>query len=73
MKIQYEIKGVTLDVYDLIKIHEYYQVACTAEYILDNYDVTEEKAMKLAADVREYMDKYNVVEDEAIVAIMSRR
>lgn len=72
MEIKYEIKGITLDVYDLMRIHEYYQVACTAEYILDNYDVTEEEAMKLAADVRRYMDKNNVVEEDAIYEVMNR-
>ncbi len=66
MEIKYEIKGITLDVFDLIKIHTYYEAACTAEYLMENYDLTEEKAMKLGAVVRRYMDKFNVTEDEAI-------
>lgn len=72
MEIKYEIKGVTLDVYDLINIHEYYEAACTAEYLMDNYDLTEEQAMELGARVRRYMDKNNVTEDIAIEEIMSR-
>ena len=73
MKIAYEIKGVTLDVYDLIKIHEYYEAACTAEYLIDNYDVTEEEAMKLGHEVRILMQKYGYDEETAIGQIMSRR
>lgn len=73
MEIKYEIKGITLDVYDLINIHEYYEAACTAEYLMDNYDLTEEQAMELGARVRRYMNKNNVTEDIAIEEIMSRR
>ena len=73
MEIKYEIKGVTLDVYDLIKIHEYYEAACTAEYLMDNYGLTEEQAMELGARVHRYMDKNNVTEDIAIEEIISRR
>ena len=73
MEIKYEIKGITLDVYDLIKIHEYYEAACTAEYLMDNYDLTEEQAMELGTRVRRYMDKNNVTEDIAIEEIMSGR
>ena len=72
MEIKYEIKGITLDVYDLIKIHEYYQTACTAEYLMDNYKLTEEQAMELGARVRRYMDKNNVTEDIAIEEIINR-
>ena len=73
MEIKYEIKGITLDVYDLIKIHEYYEAACTAEYLMDNYGLTEEQAMELGAKVRRYMDKNNVTEDIAIEEIMNGR
>lgn len=73
MEIKYEIKGVTLDVYDLINIHEYYRTACIAEYLMDNYNLTEDKAMSLGARVRRYIDKNNVTEDVAIEEIMSRR
>jgi hypothetical protein len=73
MKIKYEIKGITLDVWDLVKIHEYYMNACTAEYIIDNYDVTEEEAMKLAAIVRHYMNKYSISEEDAIYEVMQSK
>lgn len=72
MEIKYEIKGITLDVHDLINIHEYYEAACTAEYLMDNYDLTENEAMRLGADVRRYMDKNNVTENIAIDEILSK-
>ena len=72
MKIQYEIKGITLNEYELIEIHKYYQAARTAEYIMDNYDITDEDgAMQLGYEVRELMDKYEYDEDEAIEHIVS--
>ena len=37
MEIKYEIKGITLDVYDLMELHHYYEAACTAEYLMENY------------------------------------
>ena len=73
MEIKYEIKGITLDVYDLINIHEYYQTACTAEYLMDNYELTEDEAMELGNKIRRHMDKNNVTEDIAIEEIMNER
>ena len=73
MEIKYEIKGITLNVYDIISIHKYYEVACTAEYLMDNYGLTEEEAMKLGAEVREYMDDNNVTENVAIDEIMNNK
>lgn len=70
MKIKYEIKGITLDVHDLIDINEYYEIACIAEYLLENYDLTEEKAMELGAKIRRHMSKNNITEDIAIEEIM---
>ena len=37
MKIEYEINGITLNVNELSKIAHYYEAACTAEYLLENY------------------------------------
>lgn len=72
MNIQYKIKGITLDVYELIDIHQYYEAACTAEYIMDNYDIIDEdEAMRLGYKVRELMDDYGYDEEEAIKCIMS--
>ena len=37
MEIKYEIKGITLNVNDLMELHHYYEAACTAEYLMENY------------------------------------
>lgn len=73
MEFKYEIKGITLDVYDLIKIHEHYEATCTAEYLMDNYGITdEEEALSLGHEVRRLMDKYDYDEEEAIYEVMRR-
>lgn len=74
MKIEYEIKGVTLDENDLIKINEYYTAACTAEYLLDNFNQvkTEKQAMKLGFEVRRKMRKYDFTEEKAIKAVLKK-
>lgn len=74
MKIEYEIKGVKLDVIDLIKVHEYYGAACTAEYLMDNYDIeNEDEALQLGYDIRRLMDKYEYNEAEAIDEVLAKR
>lgn len=70
MKFQYEIKGVTLSMSDMCQINEYYEAACTAEYLIDNYEVTEEEAMNLGYDVRRLMKKYGYDEEEAIKEVL---
>ena len=70
MKFTYEIKGVTLNMQDMMEVCQYYRVACTAEYLLENYDLTEDKAMGLAYNVRVLMDKYDYTEIEAIEEVM---
>lgn len=73
MEIKYEIKGVTLNEHDMYDIKKYYETACTAEYIIDNYDVTEAEAMKLGEKVRRLMDKYGGTEEDAIYEVMRCR
>lgn len=70
MKIEFTIKGITLDAYDLMKINQYYRTACIAEYLIENYKFSEERAMKVGSLVRDYMDKYNIEEDTAIEKIL---
>ena len=71
MEIKYEIKGITLDVGDLIEIHRYYEAACTAEFVMENYEVSDEdQALQIGYDVRRLMDKYDYSELEAIDKIM---
>lgn len=74
MKIQYTIKGITLDVHEMRDIHEYYEAAHTAEYLMDNYGITDEgEALQLGYDVRETMDDYGFDELEAIDHVLKRR
>ena len=73
MKFEYEIKGVTLNEYDMYDIKEYYEAHCTAEYIADNYDVTDEEAVKLGYEVRRIMNKYGGDEDDIVREVMKNR
>ena len=73
MKIEYEIKGITLNEYDMYDIKKYYEAACTAEYLIDNYNITEEEAMRLGEEVRRLMDKYGGTEEDAIYDVMRWR
>ena len=68
MVIEYKIKGITLSQSDLIDIDRYFEAACTAEYLLENYEqvTTEEQAMELGYEVRRKMDKYGYCEEDAI-------
>lgn len=73
MKIEYKIKGVTLDVHDLVEISNYLAAACTAELLLDDHGdqvTTEEQALTLGYEVRRQMDKYGYCEEEAIDLVL---
>lgn len=63
-----EIKGVTLTMNDMAMIHNYYEAACTAEYIMENYpNITNESdALELGYMVRHLMSKYDLSELDAI-------
>ena len=66
----FEIKGVTLDMCEMNTIHEQYQIFTTAEYLMENYHFEEKEALRLAADVRRLMDKYDYAENEAISRVV---
>lgn len=74
MNIEFKIKGVTLDASDLCVINQYYEAACTAEYLLDNYEplLSDEDALDLGYQVRHEMNKYGYVEEDAIALVMRR-
>ena len=72
MKIEYKIRGIVLTAGEMCEINEYYEQACTAEYLLDNYDLSEKQAMQLAADVRREMNKYGFTECDAIEEVFCR-
>jgi hypothetical protein len=62
--------GMELDVCEMIKIKNHYERECTKEFILDNYDYSDEEATKLACEIRDYMDDYEVTETDAIQIIL---
>lgn len=66
MKFECTIKGITLDMSEMSQVNFYYEAACTAEYLLDNYEVSEEKALDYGYEVRRLMNKYGYSEEEAI-------
>jgi len=72
MEIEYRIKGVTLSLSDLIDIDRYFEAACTAEYLFENFDQvkTETQAMELGYQVRRKMDKYGYSEEDAIDEVL---
>ena len=73
MKIEYKIKGITLDESDLSQICEYYRIASVAQYISDAYGCSDNRAISLANKVRKLMDKYGLSEDQAIGEVISWR
>lgn len=73
MDIKYTINGITLDVNDLMNINEYYEAACTAEYLMDIYDIDDEDdALQLGYDVRRLMNKYDYDEETAIDEVLKK-
>jgi hypothetical protein len=73
MVIKYTIKGVTLDDFDLMECHQYYEAACTAEYLMENYDISDEDtAMNLGYEVRRLMNKYDYDEETAIDEVLRK-
>lgn len=69
-EFRYSVKGVDLDVYDMMDIKEYYEAACTAEYLCDNYPIAPSYALELGYKIRQYMEKRCVSEEEAIAEFM---
>ena len=68
MAFAYNIKGIELTMTDMVNIHKYYEAACTAEYLMENYDhvTSEEQALALGYEVRNTMDKYGIDEMSSI-------
>lgn len=65
--------GRKLCVTELVEINNIFNILCTAEYIKDNYNLTDKKAVGLAEIIRAIMDKYNISEEEAINKVFSER
>jgi hypothetical protein len=67
----FEFKGLTMS--EMAQIHQHYEAACTAEYVMENYDiVSESEALAIGYNVRRLMDKYGYDEEEAIAIYMAR-
>lgn len=63
----YNYKGNELDMMEMSRISNFYEAACTAEYLMDNYDVEDkDEALTKGYRVREIMDDYGLNEEEAI-------
>jgi len=68
----YFIKGITLTMEDMAQIHPYYEAACTAEYVMENYGITDDdNALAIGHEVRRQMDKFGWSEEEAISHVLS--
>ena len=68
----FEIKGVTLNMSEMNEIHMQYEIYATAEYLMENYTLTEETALKMAVGVRKLMNKYGLDEETAIDEILNK-
>ena len=67
----FEFNGLTMS--EMSKIHEHYEAACTAEYVMENYGITSERdALAIGYNVRFLMDKYGYDENEAIAICMAK-
>lgn len=73
MKVEYEIKGIKLDMDEMREIKNFYEAHCTAEYILENYDTSEKTAIEIGYEARMLMDKYGYTERMAISEVVSNR
>lgn len=73
---EYNFKGMTLTMSDMCQINEFYEAACTAEYVLDLYTdavKTKEDALEIGYEVRRLMNKYDYDEEEAISEVLAER
>ena len=69
----YKFNGVELSMGDMATISNFYRVASTAEYLLDNYKRVTDKndALYLARKIRELMEDSGYSEEEAVEKVMS--
>ena len=70
MIFEYKIKNIVLNMDDMRAINKYYEAACTAEYLVKKYNISEEKAIELGYDIRRLMNKYDYDEEDAINEIL---
>lgn len=71
MEIKYEIKGIILNSSECSDICHYYEQACTANLLMDEYGIEDEnKAMEMAHEIRSRMADYYLSESDAIVEVV---
>lgn len=63
----------TLTMEEACLVHYQYELLCTQEFLLENYELGEKEAYTLAADVRRMMDKRDITETEAIEEIVEEK
>ena len=69
----FTIQGTTLTMDEMFKVHKFYEVYATAEYLLENHpQLSQEYAIYLATAVRDLMDCDGYDEDEAIDEIFKK-
>ena len=80
MSMKYKINGVVLDIHDLIEVSEYYEAACTADWVLETYSdlvSSEEEALSIGYEVRRKMNDWGRCsgqdEEDAIVEVLKER
>ena len=67
-------KGETILIEDLVEIHSFYEIKCTAEFIEENHaDIQKDKAWELAEEVRYLMDDCDYSEIEAIDYVLKEK
>ena len=62
--------GTKVNEYEMQCIKVFYEIQCTAEELVENYNIEENMAEKLAKNVREHMMEYNVTDKVAIDYIL---
>lgn len=68
----YNYKGNELDMMEMSRISSFYEAACTAEYLMDNYDIeNKNEALEKGYRVREIMSDYGMSEEEAITEVFN--
>ena len=68
----FEIKGIILNMSEMNEIHTQYEIFATAEYLIENYNLAKETALKMAVGVRRLMDKYGLDEETAVDEILNK-
>ena len=65
-------KGKDIPMSDAYQIGYAYNILSTSEFIKDNYNFSDDICVKMAIDVRNTMDKYDLTESAAIKEVISK-